>query len=151
MKTGTIVSVSIQQILDCSTADNGCLGGWPPDTLRTFVSRNFTFIPEALNPYIALQLPCQLTASPTHYQITGTYPDSEFLRTELDLLRLVVLYGSVSVAIKASADFQSYSNGIFDEPACNLGGCSDVDHGVTIVGYNLTAPIPYWYSSTMFI
>jgi hypothetical protein len=47
------------------------------------------------------------------------------------------------VAINANVAWQSYANGIFDDKSCTT-DCYDVNHAVTIVGYNLTAPIPYW-------
>lgn len=144
-KTGNITSISEQQILDCSTVDYGCDGGWPADTLRAFKSSKFRFVQDKDYPYLGVQGTCQTMTNKTTYRIANTYPSSEFLNSESDLIGLVATYGSVAVAVNANLNFQSYKSGIFDDPTCNSGGCSNVDHAVTIVGYNMSAPIPYWY------
>ncbi len=143
-KTKIETKISKQQILDCSAVDYGCFGGWPADTLRYFSSKNFTFFLNNDYPYLGRDDVCRtLTNKPT-YKFLTTYPENEALKSESDLISLVANYGFVSVAVSASTNFQSYSGGIFDDPSCNAKGCYDVDHAVTIVGYNLTAPVPYW-------
>jgi hypothetical protein len=87
---------------------------------------------------------CRTLPNKPKYRFLKTHPENEALKSELDLIPLVATYGFVSVAVTASTNFQSYSGGIFDDPSCNAKGCYDVDHALTIVGYNLTAPIPYW-------
>jgi hypothetical protein len=131
--------------LDCSVVDYGCSGGWPADTLRYFKSQNYLFYLSNDYPYLARDDVCRTLTNKTTYKFLSTFPASEALNSESDLISLVVNYGFVSVAVTANNNFQSYSGGIFDDPGCKANGCYDVDHAVTIVGYNASAPVPYWF------
>ena len=61
--------------------------------------------------------------------------------TEVALQWGVATGGPWSVAIHAGVEFQSYSNGVFDDPDCDG---NDLNHGVTIVGYGNQDGKDYW-------
>ncbi len=145
-KTRNQTKNSKQQILDCSIVDYGCSGGWPAETLRYFKSQNYSFYLSNDYPYLARDDVWRTLTNKKFNKFLTTYPDRS-MYSEIDLISLVVNYGFVSVAITANNNFQSYSGGIFDDPGCKANGCYDVDHALTIVGYNLLAPKPYWWAN----
>lgn len=63
------------------------------------------------------------------------------LEYEEAILHLLAKNGPVSVAINAKT-WQNYIGGVINFH-CN-GDLEELNHAVQIVGYNLTAPIPYY-------
>ncbi|RWR83325.1 senescence-specific cysteine protease SAG39-like protein [Cinnamomum micranthum f. kanehirae] len=116
LKTGQLISLSEQQLVDCDTAGNnrGCGGGYP-DGAFEFIQQNQGLTTEENYPYQAVEGTCN-TENENVAQITG-YQD--------------VPPTPISVAVDASGQsFQYYSGGIFE------GDCgTNLDHAVTLVGY----------------
>ncbi|RWR83321.1 senescence-specific cysteine protease SAG39-like protein [Cinnamomum micranthum f. kanehirae] len=128
LKTGQLISLSEQQLVDCDTAGNnrGCGGGYP-DGAFEFIQQNQGLTTEENYPYQAVEGTCN-TENENVAQITG-YQDVP-PNSEDDLMKAVANQ-PISVAVDASGQsFQYYSGGIFE------GDCgTNLDHAVTLVGY----------------
>ncbi|KAL4627061.1 hypothetical protein ACB092_05G140100 [Castanea dentata] len=135
-----LVSLSEQELVDCDTRgeDQGCEGGLMDDAFK-FIMQHKGLTSEANYPYKEMDGSCnrnkeQFPAA----RITG-YEDVP-VNNEKALLNAVT-HQPISVAIDASgAAMQFYSSGIF------TGDCgTELDHGVTAVGYGITAQgTKYW-------
>ncbi|MBA0627814.1 hypothetical protein Godav_022622 [Gossypium davidsonii] len=130
LKTGNLVSLSEQELVDCDIngEDEGCSGGLMDDAFE-FIISNKGLTTESSYPYQGVDGTCNKKAAANHAaQITG-YEDVPS-NSESALLKAVANQ-PVSVAIDAGgADFQNYKSGVF------TGECgTSLDHGVTAVGY----------------
>lgn len=127
--TGTLLNLSEQQLVDCSheNENNGCNGGLMDDAF-TYLE---TSAAEAQTsyPYVGRDQTCKYEASKGLVKVTGFHDVPE---GDQDQLALALQTGPVSVAIEADKmAFQFYKGGILDGTSCG----SDLDHGVTAVGY----------------
>ncbi|KAL3534316.1 hypothetical protein ACH5RR_002777 [Cinchona calisaya] len=140
LKTGKLISLSEQELVDCDTSgeDQGCNGGLMDDAF-TFIISNNGLTTEANYPYQAVDGTCNTNKEASHAaKITG-YEDVP-ANNEAALLKAVANQ-PVSVAIDASGSaFQFYSSGVF------TGDCgTELDHGVTAVGYGTSSDgTKYW-------
>lgn len=57
IKTGKLISLSEQFLVDCSTFNNGCLGGWTLGAYRSI--RDTGTVTEESYPYEAEDKPCR--------------------------------------------------------------------------------------------
>ncbi|KAI3456163.1 hypothetical protein Pfo_012826 [Paulownia fortunei] len=139
IKTGKLVSLSEQELMDCDRAeDKGC-GGGIMDNAFKFIMQNKGLTTESNYPYTGLDDTCNTKkALVAAAKITG-YEDVP-ANNEKALLHSVA-HQPVSVAIDAAGfGFQFYASGVLS------GGCGTaLDHGVTAVGYGRTSDgTKYW-------
>jgi len=136
--SGKLVSLSEQQLVDCSGAqgNQGCEGGLMDQAFQYIISNN-GITTEQNYPYTAQDGTCNnQAASQVATTITG-YTDVASMN-ETALVAAVAI-GPVSVAIEADqACFQFYSSGILNDPSCG----TNLDHGVLAVGYDQSGG--YW-------
>nr|GEW30375.1 senescence-specific cysteine protease SAG39-like [Tanacetum cinerariifolium] len=146
LKTGKLISLSEQELVDCDTSgiDQGCEGGLM-DNAFDFIVSNKGLTTESNYPYKGVHGTCNSTeksnnaASITGHEDVPAYGESALLKA--------VASQPVSVAIDASgSDFQFYSSGVF------TGECgTELDHGVTAVGYGTSDDgTKYWLSMLVF-
>ncbi|XP_058092328.1 senescence-specific cysteine protease SAG39-like [Magnolia sinica] len=130
LKTGKLVSLSEQEVVDCDIngEDQGCEGGLMDDAFD-FIRHNGGLTTEANYPYEGIDGTCNSKKAANHVAKINGYEDVT-ANSEKALLKAVANQ-PVSVAIDASgSDFQFYSSGVF------MGDCgTELDHGVTAVGY----------------
>jgi len=139
LKTGNLVSLSEQQLVDCatSTGNMGCDGGLM-DWAFQYIINNNGITTEANYPYTAEDGTCNTKASSqiaaTIASFVDVTPYSE------DALQAAVSKQPVSVAIEADQEgFQFYSGGVFS------GECgTNLDHGVLAVGYGADNGVNFW-------
>ncbi|KAJ0017635.1 hypothetical protein Pint_10426 [Pistacia integerrima] len=128
IKTGKLISLSEQQLLDCSTNGNnqGCNGGMMENAYN-YIINNQGLTSETNYPYQATEGTCdtqQETAPAAQIQSYEKVPSNN----EEALLQAVAKQ-PVSVAIDSSG-FRYYNGGVFD------GNCgTNLNHAVTIIGY----------------
>ncbi|KAK3910253.1 Procathepsin L [Frankliniella fusca] len=139
-KTGKLVSLSEQNLVDCSTANHGCDGGLM-DLAFEYVRVNGGLDTEESYPYTATNGTCLFRPEDKVDLHTSGYVDVH--STEKDLEAAVSMIGPISVGIDASNwSFQLYKSGIYYEPFCSS---EAIDHGVLAVGYGTEFPNKqYW-------
>ncbi|VFQ87841.1 unnamed protein product [Cuscuta campestris] len=136
--TGDLISLSEQELVDCDTSYNeGCNGGLM-DYAFEFMIKNGGIDTEADYPYTGFDGRCDQTRKNANVVSIDGYVDVTSYNEKA--LQEAVAGQPVSVAIEAGGrDFQLYSSGIF------TGSCgTDVDHGVTVVGYGAENGVEYW-------
>ncbi|XP_043238717.1 procathepsin L-like [Amphibalanus amphitrite] len=136
----SLVSLSEQQLVDCSTAygNAGCNGGWM-DSAFQYIRDNGGIEAEAAYPYTARDGYCK--ANGNNVATLRSYVDVRS-GSESALQDAVANVGPVAVAIDASHfSFQLYSGGVYNEARCSS---SRLDHGVLAVGYGTENGQDYW-------
>jgi len=128
IETGSLTSMSEQQFVDCSKQNSGCNGGLM-DTAFQY-AEGVAVATESSYPYTARDGTCQsgkATAIPA-----GGVTGFKDVSASTSSLQSALNQQPVSVAIEADQSvFQRYSGGVITT------GCgSNLDHGVTAVGYN---------------
>jgi cathepsin L len=142
-QTGTLVSLSEQNLVDCSKkfGNNGCEGGLM-DNAFAYIKENHGIDTEASYPYEGTEGKCRYTKRKIGATDTG-FVDIP-AGSETHLQQALATVGPVSVAIDASHEsFQFYKHGVYDEPECSS---EELDHGVLAVGYGTDAAtgLDYW-------
>jgi cathepsin L len=141
-KTGKLVSLSEQNLVDCSGSygNDGC-GGGLMDQAFAYIKANGGIDTEASYPYTATDGQCRFKQNSIGATLTGFVDVKQ--GDESDLQKSVAKNGPVSVAIDASNDsFQLYNGGVYDEENCSS---TLLDHGVLAVGYGTTDDgVDFW-------
>jgi cathepsin L len=134
-KTGKLVSISEQNLVDCSQkfGNEGCNGGWM-DSAFEYIQDNKGIDTEVSYPYEAKDRPCRFKTENVGADDDG-FVDIKH-NSEADLEAAIATIGPISVAIDASRmSFQFYKSGVYNEQRCSS---SMLDHGVLAVGYDTT-------------
>jgi C1A family cysteine protease len=134
--TGSLTSMSEQQLVDCSKQNSGCNGGLMDYAFSWYKSS--AAATEDSYPYTARDGSCKssFTTAVPQGGVTG-YKD---VSGESDLLDAVTNVGPISVAIEADqSSFQGYRSGVL------TGNCgTNLDHGVLAVGFGTSGGTNYW-------
>lgn len=129
IKSGSLVSLSEQQMVDCSYSygNHGCNGG--------LMENAFTYVHDN---GLSAELDYPYTATSSRFSSCKsftpvTYIDGCVMVMPNELgLTYAVSRQPVSVSIEAdSKSFQLYKSGVYDNPDCG----TTLDHGVLAVGY----------------
>jgi len=131
-KTGKLVSLSEQQLVDCSGkfGNFGCMGGLMDNAFR-YIKANGGIDTEASYPYEARDGHCRFKPADIGATVAGytDVPEGD----EAALTQAIAAVGPISVAIDASHfSFQLYHTGVYYEKRCSS---TRLDHGVLAVGY----------------
>ncbi|KAL4179615.1 hypothetical protein AMTRI_Chr13g88210 [Amborella trichopoda] len=136
--TNDLISLSEQELVDCDTSYNdGCNGGLM-DYAFQFIIDNGGIDTEEDYPYKARDAVCDQYRKNARVVTIDGYEDVP--ENDEKALQKAVAHQPVSVAIEAAGrDFQLYQSGVF------TGSCgTDLDHGVTAVGYGTEKGVHYW-------
>jgi cathepsin L len=140
-KTGSLVSLSEQNLIDCSTAqgNQGCNGGWMDQAFEYVISNHGIDTEQSYRYTTSGPNACKYSASNIGATISSYQDISSGSEAELTS---AIEGRPVSVAIDASHNsFQLYSSGVYYEPACSS---SQLDHGVLAVGYGSEGSSDYY-------
>lgn len=146
IKTGELISVSEQQLVDCDTQeDEGCNGGLMENSMK--YAQKVGLMAEQDYPYQAVDQKCKYTKSKVAVKISGfTVLTSRKPLDEDIIAKALTANGPLSIAINANY-FQAYTGGILDKSAKKCNPLA-LDHGVLIVGYGSEetndSPVDYW-------
>jgi len=126
----SLVSLSMQQIVDCDHTDYGCSGGWPYNAYNYVISAG-GMDPLADYPYTAENGQCAFNAG----EVVAKISRWEYVTRSMDesqMVNYLVQNGPLSVCVDAS-NWSYYTGGIYPASNCGL----SIDHCVDAVGYNL--------------
>jgi C1A family cysteine protease len=138
IKTGNLVSLSEQQLVDCSSSygNMGCNGGLM-DNAFEYVMDNGICTEESY-PYTAQDGSCNASGCQAAVHIKSCY---DVPRSNELALKEAVANQPVSVAIEADTRvFQMYTSGVITSSGCG----TNLDHGVLAVGYGEEGGQEYW-------
>ncbi|XP_050546623.1 cathepsin L-like isoform X2 [Daktulosphaira vitifoliae] len=146
IKSGNLVSLSVQELIDCDKVDEGCNGGLMTQAFEA-VEELGGLETEADYPYEghADRKGCQLVKSQLKVKIDRAVNVSS---NEEDIAKFLVEHGPLSVGVNANA-MQFYLRGV-SHPYRVLCDPKSLNHGVTIVGYGVHRTkytkknLPYW-------
>merc|ERR1719215_180129 len=129
LSSGSLTSMSEQQLVDCSSENNGCGGGLMESAFKFLETQDVAT--ESSYPYTADD---ENTCTTSGFDIAipkGGVTGYKSVGQSSNALMSALQQGPVSVAIEADQSaFQGYAGGIIS------GGCgTSLDHGVTAVGY----------------
>jgi len=140
-KTGRLVSLSEQNLIDCSKdeGNEGCNGGLMDNAFQ-YIKQNKGIDTEDSYPYEARDDDCRYKKENLGGEDIG-FVDVESGNEE-KLMHAVASVGPIAIAIDASHEsFQFYSSGVYVEKKCSS---TELDHGVLLVGYGTEDGQDYW-------
>ncbi|XP_039521838.1 cathepsin S, ortholog 1 isoform X1 [Pimephales promelas] len=139
-RTGALVPLSPQNLLDCSVSlgNRGCKGG--------YLSRAFLYVIQNNGIDSNTFYPYEHKEGVCRYSVTGRAGYCSSFRVlprhdEAALQFAVANIGPVSVGVNAKLpSFHRYRGGIYSEPQCR----GLVNHAVLVVGYGSENGLDYW-------
>lgn len=143
VKTGELVALSEQNLLDCDHEDLGCNGGLMDNAFK-FDEKSGGLCSESDYPYKARQgKVCMTNCTDVPGSIVKTFIDVP----PGDEKALVSALAMQPIAVAIQADqfvFQFYKSGVLTDDSCGKAG--NIDHGVLAVGYgtDLDTQSPYF-------
>ena len=143
IKTGKLVSLSEQELVDCagSYGNSGCNGGLMDNGFKFVAAQGDSL--ESSYAYTGTAGTCSSSKESTasglkQSKVTG-YTD--VTANSESALQAAVAQQPVSVAIEADQSvFQFYSSGVLTSSSCG----TSLDHGVLAVGYGTDSGTDYW-------
>lgn len=136
LKTGSLLSLSEQQLVDCDTTSYGCNGGWQ--------YAGFEYAEKTAE---------DLETDYTYHATDGTCKDSSYTgqvnvksyknvqANSVAQLKAAISAGPTSVTIEADTMvFQGYTGGVLNSASCG----TNLDHAVTAVGYGTESGQDYY-------
>jgi len=139
--TGKLVSLSEQQLVDCSKAEGnqGCNGGLMDNGFKYFETA--AICTEDSYPYAGKTgTTCKATSCTDGIPAGGVKGFKDVAKDDMNALMEAVSIGPVSIAIEADKGaFQFYKGGVLTQK-CG----TNLDHGVLLVGYGSLDGKDYW-------
>uniref|UniRef100_UPI003AAA9DF3 cathepsin S-like isoform X2 n=1 Tax=Centroberyx gerrardi TaxID=166262 RepID=UPI003AAA9DF3 len=138
--TGTLTSLSPQNLVDCSTkyGNHGCNGGFMSNAFQ-YVIKNQGIESDAAYPYMARPGQCRYNSNyrAANCSAYAFLPEGDEAALKVGL----AVIGPISVAIDASRPkFVFYRHGVYRDHTCT----HNINHGVLAVGYGTENGRDYW-------
>lgn len=139
LATGVLVSLSEQQIVDCSEKDGneGCLGGYM-HTSYEYIKAAGGLDTETAYPYEEEEFECRFDRRSVGATVGGY---KLFDVNEHVLLEAVDSIGPISIGIHVIDSFFDYKSGVYDDKSCTS---DEINHGVLLVGYGKENGKDFW-------
>lgn len=138
-KTGKLLTLSPQNLVDCVSENYGCGGGYMTTAFQ-YVKDNRGIDSEDAYPYVGQDESCMYSPKGKAAKCRGYREIPE--GNEKALKRAVARVGPVAVSIDASlASFQFYSKGVYSDENCSN---QEVNHAVLVVGYGAQKGHKHW-------
>jgi len=134
---GGLVSLSMQQIVDCDTSDDGCNGGDPP-TAYQYVIGAPGLEGYSSYPYTAEDGYCAFSAASVIRKISSWQWVTQS-QDEGAMQSFTYSNGPPSVCVDASS-WDSYNGGVYTSSNCG----TQLDHCVQIVGWDVQQGMNVW-------
>lgn len=137
IKTGKLVSLSEQELIDCDPYDGGCNLGYFVNGYR-WVIENGGLTTEASYPYQARRNYCSRSKAAQHAARISDYVQ---VAAGEGNLQQAVAQQPIAAAIEMGGSLQFYNGGVFS------GQCGTrMNHAITVVGYGADANtgLKYW-------
>jgi C1A family cysteine protease len=141
IKTNDIVSISEQQLVDCSKkyGNLGCKGGLMDNAFQYAIDNGMCS--EESYPYTSGIQKSGGSCKKCEPVVTINACADVTPNNQIALKEAVALVGPISIALDAETKlFQSYKSGVITSESCG----TNLDHGVLIVGYGEEDGIKYW-------
>ncbi|ALC40963.1 maker29 [Drosophila busckii] len=141
LKTGKLISLSEQNLVDCTGGapyrNLGCSGGWPDKALK-YVQDNKGINAHSTYPYDEKKKECRYNKN----AVAATVRSVGYVAKNEEALRVAVAEkGPISVCITVTKNFQSYKSGVFNDSSCRG---KQINHAVVVVGYGRDGNSDYW-------
>jgi len=136
IKTGQLLSLSEQQLVDCDSTSYGCNGGWQSNAFKYLEKHGQEL--ETAYPYTARDGSCKAASAQGRVDVEAftTVP-----KQSVSQLKAAIAQGPTSVTIEADRTvFQMYTSGVLDSTSCG----TNLDHAVTAVGYGTEGGKDYY-------
>ncbi|XP_060654484.1 cathepsin L-like [Drosophila nasuta] len=141
VKTGRLVQLSAQNLVDCSSDEpynNNCGGGLAARALR-YIMDNHGINTESSYPYQGTMQQCRYDSRNIGATVQGRSLVED--KSEANLAAVTAFHGPVSVAVDGR-DLQNYSSGVYNNPNCSK---TKLNHAMVVVGYgNDKSGGDYW-------
>jgi len=129
LSSGHLDSLSEQNLVDCSSSNYGCSGGWPSIAMQ-YIKKN-GIDSESSYQYAGIDESCEYNRSNVASFLNDVVlVESGNMSSLYDAIGTV---GPISIAIDAEDDFQFYKAGIYNSTLCSN---TTLDHAVLAVGYS---------------
>jgi cathepsin F len=137
--TASSINLAPQQIVDCDSTSDGCNGGQTSSAYAYLIGAGGQESNDSY-PYTGQDGQCSFDKSLVVAKISN-YKAATSFYSEKTLQSNLVGWGPVSICVDA-ASWQDYQSGVMTHLQCAF--INVLDHCVQLVGYNATAPTPYW-------
>ena len=140
IKNNRVIDLSEQFFLDCAKDRRGrkagsCNGGWYSGVFDFLMGTGA--LTESERPYRGKDSSCSSVSGKSPYTVIkhGYIRRDAGIPSVSEMKEAIAKYGAIATSVKVTPAFQAYAGGIFDEHA-RVSGQKDVNHGVTIVGWD---------------
>ncbi|XP_028315764.1 cathepsin O [Gouania willdenowi] len=131
--------LSVQQLMDCASQNDGCNGGSPFGALHWLQKTKMKLVTQSEYPYKAKAGICHVFSQSHVGVAVKNFTAHSFSGQEEALMAQLVERGPL-VAIVDAVSWQDYLGGVIQHH------CSSqwANHAVLIVGYDTTESVPHW-------
>ncbi|KAL3880400.1 hypothetical protein ACJMK2_032643 [Sinanodonta woodiana] len=132
------LDLSVQQIIDCASNNNGCDGGDTCRALDWMKTARPQMVTDAEYPLTDQSNFCKMQPSGFVGIVVTDFTCNRYVGSEDGMLQLLATVGPLTVSVDATT-WQNYQGGIIQWHCYNSN-----NHAVQIVGYDTSGEIPYY-------
>ena len=134
-KTGTLLKLSEQNIVDCDEAGAGCGGGYATDVFNYAAYDAQMLLADY--PYTGTDDKCAYEASKGAVKADGWRSSKS---GSVEQLKASIASAVTSVRVHVGNSFKAYSSGIYDDVDCG----DAINHAINAVGYGSSEGVEYF-------